>query len=71
MEKVYNINNMKVKIKLEEYNYDCSDGCCTNYGTITSVNGEELSCHNQDVETILRGVLEKLGYDVDIESIYT
>jgi len=61
----------KVKITLEEYYYDCADGCCTNYGTITTVNGEELDLHNQDVETILKGVLEKLGYDVEIESTYS
>lgn len=58
---------MKVKIRLKEYGYHCGDGCCYNYGTITEVNGEELSFHNQDVYTILKGVLEKLGYEVDIE----
>jgi hypothetical protein len=61
---------MKVKIELNEYNYTCGDGCCTNYGTVTKVNGEELPFHNQDVATILRGVLEKLGYEVEIEETY-
>ena len=61
---------MKVKIELDEYYYSCGDGCCTNYGTTTTVNGKELDCHNQDVGTILKGVLEELGYSVEIIETY-
>ncbi len=61
---------MKVKITFENYNYDCGSGCCVDYGTITTVNGEELEFRNEDTETIVRGILEKLGYEVEIESIY-
>lgn len=61
---------MKVKVELHEYTYDCGDGCCTDYGTLTVVNGKELPCHNQDVATILRIVLEELGYEVEIEETY-
>jgi hypothetical protein len=32
----------KVKINFKEYMYQCGDGCCTEYGTITTVNGKEL-----------------------------
>mgnify|MGYP003338018832 CR=1 FL=1 len=39
-----------------------------NYGTITTVNGVELPCHNQNAETILKQVLEHLGYKVEIVS---
>ena len=60
----------KIKIELLEYTYDCADGCCTNYGTITKINGVELECHNQDTETILREILEHLGYDVEIKTSY-
>jgi hypothetical protein len=59
-----------VKITLHEYSYHCSDGCCFNYGTITTVNGTELPVHNTDVETILKQVLEHLGYSVEIETTY-
>ena len=58
----------KLNINLAEYTHECGDGCCTTYGTVTTVNGVELPCHNQDAETILRQVLEHLGYEVDIES---
>ena len=50
----------KLKIQLEDYAYSCADGCCYNYGTITTVNGEELVCHNSDLHTILIQILEHL-----------
>lgn len=56
----------KIKIELDEYDYDCSDGCCTNYGTIVTVNGEELTSHNKDVSTIIRNILSHMGYDVEV-----
>jgi hypothetical protein len=56
-----------VVITLEDYHYECGDGCCSEWGTITTVNGKELPFRNDDVETILRGVLCELGYKVEIE----
>lgn len=61
---------MKVDITFKHYNNSCADGCCIDYGTITEVNGEELEFRNEDTETIVRGILEKLGYEVEIESVY-
>ena len=54
------IKKENIKIELLEYTYDCADGCCTNYGTITKINGVELECHNQDTETILSQILKHL-----------
>lgn len=49
------INNMlekkKIKITLNEYHTTCGDGCCDNYGTITTIDGIEMEFHNQDVQT--------------------
>jgi len=59
-------NKAKIKITLDDYCYNCADGCCTNYGTIVKVNGVEMPFHNQDVKTILEQVLQHLGYDVEI-----
>lgn len=59
-----------LNIKLHEYSYHCGDGCCFSYGTITTVDGVDLPCHNQDVSTILKQVLEHLGYTVEIENTY-
>lgn len=60
----------KVKIKLKQYSYNCADGCCANYGTITTVNGEELPCHNSDTYTIVQQILEHLGYEVEMDEEY-
>lgn len=60
----------KVKIELKEYSHRCADGCCDTYGTITKVNGIELPYHNQDASTILRQVLEHLGFEVEVEEFY-
>ena len=48
----------KLEINLNEYCYNCADGCCTNYGTITTVNRVELECHNQDTYKIIKQILE-------------
>ena len=53
-------------IHFDEYDYKCTDGCCDHYGIITSVNGVEMQAHNTDKETILRQILEHLGYTVEI-----
>ena len=57
----------EVNIELKEYWHDCGDGCCTTYGTIVKVNGVELDCQNEDVDTILQSVFEHLGYKVNIK----
>jgi len=60
----------KVKIELNEYCYDCADGCCTNYGTIVKVNGIEMPSHNQDAATIVSQILNHLGYKVELVETY-
>jgi hypothetical protein len=62
--------HIKVTIELDEYHTQCGDGCCTDYGTVTKVNGKELECHNQDVGTIIEGILTELGYNVEIIETY-
>jgi len=59
----------KIIIELEDYDYTCGDGCCYEYGTIVRVNGEELPFRNDDRETILKQVLEHLGYNAVIKDI--
>ena len=60
----------KLKIELNEYSYDCGDGCCHNYGLITTVNRIELPCHNMDVGTNLEQVLTHLGFEVELINKY-
>jgi hypothetical protein len=69
-----------VKIKLEQWHYQCGDGCCDNYGTNLYLNGKQLEHPNpevsdsgylgEDVATALEAVLKELGYEVEIESTY-
>lgn len=60
----------KIKIELNQYHNNCADGCCTSYGTITKVNGQELECHNTDAPTIVKQILEHLGYEVEMIDLY-
>ena len=60
----------KITIILDEYDYECGDGCCTNFGTTTTINGIELDCHNQDAGTIVRQILEYLKIDAEVKTTY-
>lgn len=57
----------KVHITLEEYSTTCSDGCCTDYGTVVTVNGKELQFHNTDTPTIIEQILKHLGYEATVD----
>lgn len=58
-----------LSIKLEDWHYQCGDGCCDLYGTEIALNGKK--CDNgyagNDVRTALEFVLTELGYEVDID----
>ena len=56
-----------LKITFTEYGYSCGDGCCYNSGIITSINGFQLPNQNEDTGTIVKEILEYLGYTVEVE----
>jgi ABC-type proline/glycine betaine transport system substrate-binding protein len=56
----------KLTINLKNYSLTCGDGCCTECGTITEINGEVLPNCNTDTMSILEQILTHLGYDVEI-----
>jgi len=57
----------KIIIKLEDWDHTCEDGCCNTYGTDIYVNGEKLDEQYADnPSNALIAVLEKLGYEVEI-----
>ena len=60
----------KVKIVIDEYAYNCSGGCCYDYGLNISVNDVELPCENMDVGTQVKQILEHLGYEVELTETY-
>lgn len=56
-----------MKIKLENYDYFCSDGCCREWGVTCFIDGDEFGRFG-DAEAALVAVLEqKFGVDVEIE----
>jgi len=67
IEKVKDKGYDDLYITFEDYDSICSDGCCHDYGTITTLNGIELECHNQDKISIVMQILEHLGYNISIE----
>ena len=57
----------KIIIDLEDWDHTCGDGCCNTYGTDIYVNGEKLNEQYADnPRNALKSVLEKLGYEVEI-----
>ena len=61
---------MKVFITLQDWTYECGDGCCFDAGVSLIVNGVE--CNNQnaggDVEQALVFTLKQLGFEAEITS---
>ena len=62
--------DLNLDINLLFYSNTCGDGCCTDYGAIVKVNGVSMPWHNEDAATILKQVLEHLGYSVSITEDY-
>jgi hypothetical protein len=61
---------MKLKIKSEDWNHKCGDGCCYTYGNSVHINGEYVTSGDyHDIDTILKDVLEHLGYEVEFEEV--
>ena len=68
---------MELKIKLEDWDSRCGDGCCYNYGTKIHLNGKELEHPNEnikdnsyvgsDTQTAIHAILKELGYEVEFE----
>jgi hypothetical protein len=61
-----------LKIRLNDWRYQCGDRCCDDYGTELFLNNIEADNPNAggDVENSLEFVLGQLGYEVEIERTY-
>jgi hypothetical protein len=57
---------MFLKIEIEDWDYNCGDGCCYEWGSTVTVNGVKLET-NGLADDFLRKVLEHLGYKIDID----
>lgn len=56
----------KLVIELENWEHTYGDGCCYTWGVTIKVNGVELEQDGSSVQSALKGVLEHLGYTLEI-----
>jgi hypothetical protein len=69
----------ELKIKIEDWDYTCTDNCCYDYGVRISINGVEVEHPYStkespipndyigiDVQTAIHAVLKHLGYEVEM-----
>jgi hypothetical protein len=57
-----------VTITLNDWEYECADGCCYDYGTELYVNGELISTQaDHNLEDTIWNLLNHLGFKVTIE----
>jgi hypothetical protein len=56
---------MKHKISIKPYNYECGDGCCSEFGNEYCVNGEFIHRSSCDEDGWL-AVLTALGIQAEI-----
>jgi hypothetical protein len=60
----------RLKIEFHHYSTTCGDGCCSDYGLITIVDGKKLFLHNEDIETVVQQLLDHLGIEAEVEETY-
>lgn len=58
-----------LKIEFKEWDYECADKCCHDYGTSFIVNGKELTRYaDNNVEEVVKLLLESLDIKYDIDA---
>ena len=58
-------------IVFDHWDWECGDGCCSEYGINVYVNDYNLGVDGSDTESTLKAMFEFLGYeDVHIEDKY-
>ncbi|HWL22285.1 MAG TPA: hypothetical protein VNR38_00795 [Ureibacillus sp.] len=56
----------KLKVTFEEWDYECGDGCCYEWGRAVYIDGEHIHNHADSDQAIIE-VLQHLGYEVEVE----
>jgi hypothetical protein len=55
-----------VVLKTNAWEHNCADGCCHTYGTDVWINNTKVTQGDFDsIQSILKEVLESLGYNVE------
>lgn len=59
----------KVIIEIEDWEYECGDGCCYDWGTILRVNGSQLIDRFDGNVYVIEGILQMLDIDYEINYV--
>lgn len=59
---------MKHKITKQTYHYECGDKCCSEWGTIWTLNGKQVYRGPQDEQAFLE-ILSKLNIQTEIVDV--
>lgn len=60
----------KVKIGIQQYEFECGDGCCYDQGDTLFINNEKLGdIPSGSFENAIQLILSHLGYEVEIEGL--
>lgn len=58
--------NKKIKIRLQDYQWTCGDGCCHEYGWNLHIDDDKrINILFNDPEELIRQLLIQLGYKED------
>ena len=57
------------EITFKSYHYECSDGCCSEWGTNVYINGFGACIDGESVESVAEGLMEFLEID-DVKILY-
>lgn len=56
----------KVKVKFEDWDYECGDGCCYTSGRAVYIDGKHIHNYADGDQAIIE-ILQHLGYEVEVE----
>ena len=55
----------KFTFTIEDWNHTCGDGCCDSWGKDIFIEEERLEEQNENIENIVKQVIESLGYKTE------
>ncbi len=61
------MENKKLKLTFEDWDYTCGDGCCYESGTKLKIDDVHVSDNVDCSQNHIIDVLQHLGYELEIE----
>lgn len=60
------MENKKLKLTFEYWDYTCGDGCCYDCGRAVYIDGKLIHSYADSEQAIIE-ILQHLGYEVEVE----